>query len=416
MRRYTADFVKHHRPQAVPQVQSTLAKLELCRTGALGGHLYRCDACDFECRVNNSCGDRHCPQCAGAKRADWLTSTSELLLPGITYFQVVFTIPDKLSSLALGNREEMYDLLFGSAWKTLKQTVESEQQFEAAAVMVLHTWNQRLDAHAHVHALVPGGGPSLTGDRRWIKSRRPNVQTCDGNYLVDSEELKSGFRDNFLAGLKRLHASSKLHLTGDWEFLQDKAAFDDWLKPLESITWVAHIEPPPYENCPPEQVAKYLARYLTGGPISDRRIVSHENGFVTFLARVGKKTGGSDEVEPIRLSGAEFVRRWCLHILPKGYTKTRRFGGYWNGHRDRYLAECRELLESGGVAAAPSAAPACSLSAAVSDADSDADAIDDRTPCCPHCKAKMRWIGFERKESWRIIMHSSLRPHWYHDD
>jgi hypothetical protein len=99
---------------------------------------------------------------------------------------------------------------------------------------------------------------------------------------------------------------------------------------MEEQTWVAYIEPPPFENCPPEQMAKYLARYLTGGPNSDRRIVSHDNGFVTFLARVGKTTGGSDEVEPIKLRGEEFVRRWCLHILPKGYTKTRRFGGYWN--------------------------------------------------------------------------------------
>lgn len=184
-------------------MRSTLAKLELCRTFALGGHLFRCDACDFECRVNNSCGDRHCPQCAGAKRADWLTSTSQLLLPGITYFQVVFTIPDKLSSLALGNREEMYDLLFRAAWKTLKAVIADEQLFEAAAVMVLHTWNQKLEAHTHVHALVPGGGPALTGDRRWINSRRPDVKHCDGKYLVDSEELKSEFRDNFRAEPKK---------------------------------------------------------------------------------------------------------------------------------------------------------------------------------------------------------------------
>ena len=334
MRRYTADFVKHHRPQAVPQVQSTLAKLELCRTGALGGHLYRCDPCDFECRVNNSCGDRHCPQCAGAKRADWLESTSELLLPGVTYFQVVFTIPDKLSSLALGNREAIYDLLFRSAWKTLRDVIADEQQFEAAAVMVLHTWNQKLEAHAHVHALVPGGGPSLTGDRRWIKSRR----------------VGKGVRTQL-----------------------------------------------------PERPAGCCAQ-LSPDPVS--------NYLVTFLARVGKKTGGDDAVEPIRLRGAEFVRRWCLHILPKGYTKTRRFGGYWNGHRARYLAECRALLESVGVAAVPSEARASILSAAVS----DADAIDDTTPCCPKCTAKMRWIGSARKESWRIIMHSGLRPHWYRDD
>ena len=168
-------------------------------------------------------------------------------------------------------------------------------------------------------------------------------------YLCDSEELKAQFCDNFLAGLRRLHASGELKLNGDWEHLQSKAAFDDWLKPLESVTWVAYIAPPPYDSCPPEQMAKYLARYLTGGPISDRRIVSHENGFVTFLARVGKTTGGDDEVEPIRLRGAEFVRRWCLHILPKGSTKTRRFGGYWNGRREAYIAECRELLAAAGV-------------------------------------------------------------------
>ncbi len=402
--------MKHHRPQAVPQVTSTLAKLELCRTAALGGHLYRCDACDIECRVNNSCGDRHCPQCAGAKRADWLDSTSQLLLPGITYFQVVFTIPDKLSSLALGNREEIYNLLFRAAWKTLKTVIADEQQFEAAAAMVLHTWNQKLEAHAHLHAMVPGGGPSLTGDRRWIRSRRPLVKRCDGKYLCDSEELKSKFRDNFLAGLRRLHASGKLNLNGDWEFLQDKAAFDDWLKPMESITWAAYIEPPPIENCPPEQMAKYLARYLTGGPISDRRIVSHQDGFVTFLARVGKTTGGSDEVEPITLRGTEFVRRWSLHILPKGYTKTRRFGGYWNCRCEAYLAECRELLATAGVESAASASESTVSSLL------PPDSSDSSTPCCPKCKLKMRWIGFEEKQSWRILMSGPHRPQWYRDD
>jgi hypothetical protein len=342
-----------------------------------------------------------------SKRADWLDSTSQLLLPGVTYFQVVFTIPDKLSSLALGNREVMYDLLFHAAWKTLRDVIADEQNFEAAAVMVLHTWNQMLEAHAHLHAMVPGGGPSLSGDRRWIKSRRPNVKQCDGNYLCDSEELKIKFRDNFLAGLKRLQANGKLHLNGDWEFLRDKAAFEAWLKPLESTTWVAYIEPPPFENCPPEQVAKYLARYLTGGPISDRRIVSHEDGFVTFLARVGKTTGGSDEVEPIKLRGAEFVRRWSLHILPKGYTKTRRFGGYWNGRRKKYIAECRELLAENGVECSASA-PEPTVSSLLPP--------DSSTPCCPKCQSQMRWIGFDHKPSWRIVMQSPHRPHWYRDD
>jgi hypothetical protein len=130
-------------------------------------------------------------------------------------FHVVFTIPDKLSSLALGNREEIYNLLFSAALKMLRDVIADEQLFEAAAVMVLHTWNQMLEAHAHLLAMVPGGGPSLNGDRRWIRSRRPNVKHRDGNYLWNSEELKSKFRENFLAGLRRLHASGKLNLNGD---------------------------------------------------------------------------------------------------------------------------------------------------------------------------------------------------------
>lgn len=316
----------------------------------------------------------------------------------------MFTIPDKLSSLALGNRREMYDLLFRSAWKTLRDVIAAEQHFEAAAAMVLHTWNQKLEAHAHVHALVPGGGPSLTGARHWIKSRRPNVKHCDGNYLCNSEELKSQFRTNFISGLKRLHKNGKLKLNGEWSFLQSKAAFDDWLAPMEQVTWVAYIEPPPNENCPPGLVAKYLARYLTGGPISDRRLVSDEDGLVTFQARVGDKIGGSKETIPVRLPGVEFVRRWSLHILPKGYTKTRRFGGYANHHRKRYLAECRALL---GSAAAPSIAKPSASGSPVE------EHAEDRSPCCPKCQTRMQGMDFQRKPSWRFIMRGHHRPTWY---
>ena len=413
LREYTAGYVARHRRQAAPQVLSTLAKLELCRTAAMGDHCYRCDACGTECRVYNSCGDRHCPLCAGAKRADWLTSTSELLLPGIRYFQVVFTIPDKLSSLALGNRREIYNLLFHSAWQTLREVIADEQGFEAAAAMVLHTWNQKLDAHAHVHALVPGGGPSLTGDRRWKISRRPYVKKCDGNYLVDADKLRLEFRQNFIAGLRRLQAAGELKLEGEWAHLSDAATFDDWLKPLEAVTWVAYIEPPPTAYSRPEHVVKYLARYLTGGPISDRRLMSHENGHVTFIARVGRKTGGDDETEPITLTGVEFVRRWSLHILPKGYTKTRRFGGFSNRHCQRYIAECGDLLIAAGLAAIVDVAAPLTKSA-VENSDESTE-IDRRAPCCPTCKVRMRRIAAEHRRSWKIVMRSHYRPHWYRD-
>ncbi len=338
LRQYTPAYVTRHRRQAAPQVQSTLAKLSLCRTAALGGRRYRCGSCDSECSVYNSCGDRHCPQCSGAKRANWLTSTAELLLPGIDYFQVVFTIPDKLSSLALGNRREIYDLLFQSAWRALRQVIEQEQGFEASAVMMLHTWNQKLQPHAHVHALVPGGGSSLDEEHRWIQSHRRGGHRCGGEsrgsrrrsrarqkraYLVDADELRLQFRKTFLKGLRRLHRTGVLKLDEHWSHLRNTSAFEAWLKPLEHVTWVTYIEPPPSENAAPEHVLKYLARYLTGGPISDRRLISHERGDVTFWARTGKTPGGGRaETQAYTLSGTEFVRRWSLHILPKGYVKT----------------------------------------------------------------------------------------------
>lgn len=408
LRKYTPDFVRRFSSQAPPQVQSTLARLELCRTAALNGHRYRCDTCNYECCVYNSCGDRHCPLCSGAKRADWLNSTTELLLEGVKYFQVVFTIPADLSSLALGNRRQIYDLLFQSAWKSLRDVIASEQQFEAAAAIVLHTWNQKLEAHAHVHALVPGGGPSLTGERRWITSCRPDVPQCDGRYLCSSEQLKGEFRTNFLAGLRRIHRRGELKLTGEWAFLQSDARFEEWLAPLEELTWVVSIEPPPGQHSRPEHVAKYLARYLTGGPISDRRLVKDHDGIVTFQARAGQVTGGNRETEAVRITGAEFVRRWCLHILPKGYTKTRRFGGYSNRQRHQYLADCRELLNI--------AESSRELSETRPEKQLPEDPEKETRPCCPNCRILMTQLDFQNRPGWGTIMPSPARPDWYQYD
>lgn len=391
-------------------MQSTLAKLALCRTAALGGHAYHCDACHTGCVVYNSCGDRHCPQCAGARRADWLTSTSGLLLPGTDYFQVVFTIPDQLSSLALGNRRALYDLLFQSAWRALSSVIALEQGFEAAAVMVLHTWNQKLEPHAHVHALVPAGGPALRGPPRWVRSRRPNVPHCDGRYLVDAEALRTTFRRMFLDGLRRLRQCGALKLDGEWSALREDEAFEAWLKPLAEITWVAYIEPPPTEQSTPAHVLKYLARYLTGGPISDRRLISDENGNVTFLARTGTTTGGgAGGSEPLTLTGVEFVRRWSLHILPRHYTKTRRFGGYSNRHRERYVAACGELLASAGlVSEPPDAVPEPTRE--VPDPSLPQQPTE---PCCPACGARLRVKTHTARTSWWRIMNSPWRPPWY---
>lgn len=159
----------------------------------------------------NSCGDRHCPQCSGARRADWLDNTAELILPGIHYFQIVFTLPADLSPLILGNRRELYNLLFTSAWQALSNQLRRVGKFEPAALMVLHTWNQELDHHPHLHVIVPGGGPALTG-RRWVHSQHPRHRRRRKPYLTDRDELCDAFRDCYLKGLRRLLKRGRLNV------------------------------------------------------------------------------------------------------------------------------------------------------------------------------------------------------------
>ena len=278
------------------------------------------------------------------------------IVEGVDYYQVVFTLPDDLSSLALGNRRVIFNLLFHSAWKSLKKVLEDEQAYEAAANMVLHTWDQKQNSHVHLHAVVPGGGPSLHRPGEWKNAVPPPHERQDRWWLVDADDLRHEFRKQFLKGLRLLHRKQELRLEGSWSHLQDKAAFETFLSPMEAKSWVTYIEPPPTESSQPSDIVKYLARYLTGGPISDARLVSYENGKVTFTARTGKTHGGSDEIEEVELPVVEFVRRWCLHILPHGFTKTRCYGGWSNHHCKRYVAECRELCPEQSNAN-PSASP-----------------------------------------------------------
>ncbi len=392
-------------------MQSTLAKLSLCRTAALGGRRYRCDGCEYQCVVYNSCGDRHCPQCSGAKRADWIDSSENLLLEGVRYFQVVFTLPSQLSHLALGNRKQLYDLLFSSAWRALKETIENEQGYEPAALMVLHTWNQRLDAHAHVHAVVPGGGPALDGSG-WINSRRRNASCRDAAaYLVDAIALRRCYRKHFLNGLDRLHKRDELKLDGDFTHLQDGEQWEALIDKLHSIEWVSYIEPPPTGDCRVEHVLKYLARYLTGGPISDGRIVTADANQVTFWAREGKTTGGDRTCVPVTIPMDEFTRRWSLHILPKGYTKTRRFGGWSNRRRDQYVERCALLLE-----AAQTPLPAEAIDFVPFDQPGGTEGNLDECESCPRCGGSLRMIADCIKPAWRDVMNSSCRPDWYARD
>lgn len=377
-------------------MQSVLAKLSLCRTQALGGNTYQCDSCGDVIGVYHSCGDRHCPQCSGRKRYDFAQRASKLILPDVTYYQVVFTVPSDLSQMALANRMSMAELLFQSAWKSLRKSIRNEQGYSPAAMMVLHTWNQQLRPHWHVHALVPGAGPSNAGES-WKRATAPEgAANSDGFYLVDALNLRESFRRHAIAHLKRLRKAGKLKLSGKFADLQDDAAWESFCDKLSKVDWVSYIQAPPTKTSTADQVVRYLTRYLTGGPISDQRIVAADKHAVTFMAREGKQVGGEACQVPVTLSTSEFIGRWCDHIQPNQLTKTRYFGGWCNQQRDAYLGQCQRLLEI----EAPPAVQA-----------------EPRPPlCCTQCEQPtLRLLHQTPKPSWSdVLSHRDHRcPEWY---
>lgn len=387
-------------------VQSTLAKISLCRTSALGGRWYSCQDCGEITKLHNSCGDRHCPGCSGAKRADFNDRASKLITPGVEHFQVIFTVPEIISTIALGNRTEIADLLFKSAWRALKKTIRLEQGYDPAALMVLHTWNQKLDAHWHVHALVPAAGPAVNA--AGIKDSTSPRENDTRKYLVDAINLRRAYRKAFLRGLQSLYRRGKLSLAGNVKYLRDEHAWEELIDRLQQQQWVSHIEPPPSELSQAEDVVSYMTRYLTGGPISDRRILSANDREVTFLARQGNRTGGDREQLPVTLSTEEFIRRWCLHIQPHQLTKTRCFGGWSNSKRTDYLKRMWSAIRSDQPFA-----PELPVETASAEEQPEKNG---KPLSCQSCGSEcLRLTQHQPKPSWSELLRldSECSPWWY---
>lgn len=332
----------------------------------------------------------------------------ENLLP-TAYFQGVFTIPKHLSSLTLGNRKVMYNLLFRAAGEAFCELLAEERSIEAAPQLVLHTWDQRIEQHVHVHVLHPAGGPSLCGTR-WISCPRIKTGKHRGKlFLVDVRALSSRFRKKFLKGLNRLRRRGELKLEGDWSKLVNDNHWKRYLEPLRTQEWSVYLQPPPSTNASAENLLKYLARYVTGGPISDSRVISHENGQVTFWARDKSKTGNR---VPVRLSGVEFVRRWSLHIVPQGFHRVRYYGGLHPSKRKAYHLRCRTLL---GESSINDERPGASIEP--NEAPPSEEAIHRRQlqqGICPDCGGELRvaWSRMDRP-SWFELLNSPSAPAWY---
>ncbi|HKA55818.1 MAG TPA: IS91 family transposase [Candidatus Binatia bacterium] len=334
------------------------------RTAALGGHVEVCESCGTEQTSYNSCRNRYCPKCQGAARAKWLAAEQALLLP-VPYFHVVFTLPHLLNPLVRVNQRALYTLLFQTVARTLRQFARDPQHLgaELGIAAVLHTWGQTLTEHIHVHCIVTGGGLSAEGTQ-W----RPSHP----RFLFAVAALSQVFRGKYLAGLRRLRAQHKLHFAGESATLAEDEAWRTFLGQMQDCSWVVYARPP---FGGPEQVLKYLSRYVHRVAISNARLVFVGAGVVRFRYK-DYAAGGTTKVMELRAE--EFLRRFLLHVVSPHFVRIRHFGLLANRTRQEKLARCRQLLAV-VAAAATSLLPPSNLETPTASAQTASPTL------CPAC-------------------------------
>jgi hypothetical protein len=309
-----------------------MSAIETCRTAMLGGHVEGCEDCGHTRIAYNSCRNRHCPKCQGAAAREWLAAREADLLP-VGYFHVVFTVPAEVANIAFHNKAVVYDLLFRAASETML-TIAADPKHLGARIgvtAVLHTWGSAMTHHPHIHMIVPGGGISLDAER-WIASRPA--------FLLPVRVLSKLFRRLFLAGLIERHAAGRLHFFGDQIRLSDRRTFLRHLAPVRKTNWVVYAKPP---FGGPEAVLAYLSRYTHRVAISNRRLISLNETGVTFRYKDYRRDG-NERQRTMTLPADEFIRRFLLHVLPKGFHRIRHYGLLASAGRKANVARARELL------------------------------------------------------------------------
>ena len=319
-----------------PEQRRVMRAIEQCRTAALGGHVDQCDTCGHQRISYNSCRNRHCPKCQSLAKARWLDERLADLLP-VEYFHVVFTLPEQLAALALQNKRVVYNILFATVAQTLRTIAADPKHLgaEIGFLAVLHTWGQTLRHHPHLHCVVPGGGLSAAGDR-WVRCRK--------GFFLPVNVLARLFRRLFLAALTRAFEHGKLTFHGHCAYLAEPLAFQRLLAILRAREWWVYAKPP---FGGPELVLAYLGRYTHRVAISNHRLLNLENGEVTFSWK-DYRHGNQQRAMP--LAADEFIRRFLLHVLPRGFQRIRQFGLLANRRRRHKLALCRTLLDAAASA------------------------------------------------------------------
>jgi hypothetical protein len=345
-----------------PHQWKTLRTLALCRTSALGAQAFFCPHCRREHVVAHSCRNRHCPHCQGAAAVDWLAQQAATLLP-VPYFHLVFTLPHALNGLIRQNRAALFKLLFDAATHTLLEFGAERLDAQLGITAVLHTWSQTLGDHYHLHCIVTGGG-AAHDQSRWVST--------SPHYLFPVRALSRMFRGKYLAGLNALHAAGKLEFHGARQPLAAPPQFAALLREAAQPEWVVYAKRP---FAGPAQVLAYLSRYTHRVALSPRRLLAAEETSVTFAY---KDYADNSRPRTLTLGTAEFVRRFCLHVLPERFVKIRHYGLLGNRHKQARLARARQLLGAEPLPAPTEPKPLPDLLRAPATAVAPA--------CCPFCQ------------------------------
>ena len=309
-----------------------MSAIERCRTAALGGHVARCEDCTHTVIAYNSCRNRHCPKCQGAAAAEWLAAREADLLP-VGYFHVVFTLPAAIADIAYQNKAAIYDILFTASAETMIAIAADPKHLGAriGITWVLHTWGSAMTHHPHVHMIVPGGGITADGSR-WV--------SCRANFCLPVPVLSRLFRGLFLAKLRAAHQAGRLKFFGAHAHLDDGRAFKAYLAPLRNSEWVVYAKKP---FGGPRAVLAYLSRYTHRVAISNRRLISVDQTGVTFKWK-DYRIEGPGRHQTMTLPTHEFIRRFLMHVLPKGFHRIRHYGLLASANRVANIARARELL------------------------------------------------------------------------
>ncbi len=324
-------FIERNRSWLSYQQLAVLRALGSCRTSALGGHVDRCSSCGYQAISYNSCRNRHCPKCQAQARKRWLAAR-ELELLGVSYFHVVFTLPQELNPLCKRNAKVLYNLLFRASAETMLELAADPKHLgaEIGFLSILHTWGQNLSLHPHVHCVVPAGGVS-PDHGRWVHPKYA--------FFLPVKVLGRVFRQRFVRGLRRAYRLKQLAFGGQTAPLAGARRFQAFLDTLFAQDWVVYAKP---SLGGPRTVLRYLGRYTHRVAISNHRLLAFDGERVTFR---WKDYAHGNQQRTMTLAAPEFLRRFLQHVLPRGFVRIRQFGYFASPCRTAGLALARKLLD-----------------------------------------------------------------------